>query len=298
MNPRLIQIGHGGKRAWVYPEHGFQLYGFEQDMGAAGTAAMVHEGDTLHEPADRRYGNPVLFPNPGAAVTSHGPDTWAWKEKILTMPFHGVARNLYWHVLEIGKEFVTGELVPNSSSLVAFPFPYRLRMTYRLDDRGLVLDAELENTGKEGFPYALGFHPYIRAPLGVRGRVADCSVALPPGVELKSQNGWETMTGQRFEAKRIRADEEIVTSIILAETKARHLELEDHANGLAARVSVEGSEKDFPVWVVWSESPQAQFVCLEPWTDGPNALNRRETRRCEPGQVHRYQMVISVRKIG
>src|SRR5476649_2091067 len=115
MNPRFIQIAQGNKRAWIYPEQGFQLYGFEQEMGTAETAAVVHVPDLRREPADRRYGNPILFPNPSVAITDHGPDTWVLKDKPLSMPAHGFARNLYWHVVEMGKDFVTGELVPNHS---------------------------------------------------------------------------------------------------------------------------------------------------------------------------------------
>lgn len=295
MNPRLIEIRGGGGRAWVYPEQGFQLYGYEQELPGGKRAKVIHATDLEHEPADRRYGNPVLFPNPSAAITDAGPDTWTWKGKTLSMPFHGFARNLYWQVVESAADHVTGELVPNSSALVSFPFKFRMRLTYRLGEEGLVLDALVSNTGDEPFPYAFGLHPYIAAPLGPLGSVADCSIALPTGVELKSKDGWRTMGGRAVAARVAPANEDMVDSILLTELVTKHVELQDLANGMAARVSVEGSGKDFPVWVIWSATPASPFVCLEPWTDAPNALNRRETRRCGPGETHRYRVVISVR---
>ena len=86
-------------------------------------------------------------------------------------------------------------------------------------------------------------------------------------------------------------------SIVLAETGATALEVEDAAAGIATRVSVEGSAQGFPIWVAWSAAPDAPYVCLEPWTDAPNALNRPETRRIEAGATHRYQLKISARPI-
>ena len=294
MNPRLISLKHRDHRAWVYPEQGFQLHGFERDLGKQGTASVIYTPGTLMEPPDRRYGNPVLFPSPSASHSRNGIDTWIWKEKTLAMPFHGIARNDYWHVVDIQPDRVTGELTPTTGAKLSFPFDFKLRLTYRLEDRGLVLDTSVENTGKEAFPYALGFHPYLRAPLGSRGSPADCSVALPEGVRLQSKNEWQSHEGACYAARRIRANDDLAGSTLLADTRCRRLTLEDQANKLAATVSLEDSEMDFPVWVIWSASPESPYVCLEPWTDAPNALNRPETRRCPPAQTHRYRMVIAV----
>lgn len=59
-------------------------------------------------------------------------------------------------------------------------------------------------------------------------------------------------------------------------------------------VSVASSEQSLPVWCVWSPAPDAPYVCLEPWTDSPNPLNRAAPRRLLPGAQHRYEMTISL----
>ncbi len=296
MRSRFVVLKHGDKEAWVYPELGMQLYKFDQKVDGR-DVSVIHAPSLDREPADRRYGNPVLFPAPSLSHSESGPDTWIWQKKVLAMPSHGIARNFCWCVTGLSPHRVEAELVPNSSAKTSFPFDFRLHGSYVLDDRGLVLDVVVENSGKEAFPYALGFHPYIRAPLASSGSKHECSIRLPAGVQMTTADQWNTLNGSPVGEKRIRADEELVGSLLIAESSARFLEMEDHANRLVARVSVEASEKDFPYWVIWSASPKAPFVCLEPWTDGPNALNRRETRRCGPGETHRYQMSISVRKL-
>ncbi len=294
MNKRLVFLEHGDKRAWVYPEQGFALYGFEQGTGQ-GLARVLYGPGGGAAPEDRRYGNPILFPSPSTSHGRHGPDSWDWNGRALPMAFHGFARDLYWTVVEQGPDHVTGQLAPYANARLGFPFDFTLRLTYRLDERGLALDGQVTNTGAEAFPYALGFHPYVRAPLGPGGNVADASVSAPGGVQMISDDGWRSFRAEPFAARRLEATSDLAGSLVLTQTPVRALELEDRANGLVARVSVEESETEFPVWVIWSASPDSPYVCLEPWTDVPNALNRPQTRRCLPGETHRYRMVLSVR---
>jgi len=297
MNSRLVLIEHQNKRAWVYPEHGFQLYGFEEDLDKDHTVSVIYAPDQKKEPVGRRYGNPILFPNPSPSHSQHGPDTWVWQGQVLAIPSHGFARNMYWHVLDRREDRVTAELVPNTNTKLAFPFDFRLQLTYQLDTRGLVLEGRIENTGQEAFPYALGFHPYLNTPLGRKGGIQDCFVSLPSGVQVQSPDQWKTHSQNSFNARQIRCDEPLNPAILLLNSGSRQLELEDRANGLITRVSVAASEQSMGIWVVWSTSPETPYICLEPWTDFPNALNRSETRRCGQGQTHRYQMVISVQSL-
>jgi galactose mutarotase-like enzyme len=293
---RLLILDDGGSRAALYPEQGFQLHGFEVALDGGRRVQAIHGPQVPLEPADRRYGNPVLFPSVGV---SHGsqPDSYDHGGRALLMQQHGWARDLYWQVESGDARSVTGLLVPTNGMRAAFPFPFTLRLRYAVEGRTLALDTTLVNTGTTPFPYALGFHPYLRAPLGEAGRER-CRVNLPAGVRLQTPDGWRTITRSPSPVRTVLATEpELPGSIVLTETGARWLEVEDQTARLATRVSVQDSEQSFPVWVIWSAAPDAAYVCLEPWTDAPNALNRPGTRTIEPGATHRYRMTIEVRPL-
>jgi galactose mutarotase-like enzyme len=295
-NSRLLVLEDGESRALIYPEQGFQLHGFDVGLGGGRRVAAIHGPPGPLEPVDRRYGNPVLFPSVGL---SHGsqPDSWEHNGRDLLMQQHGWARDLYWQVEAADARSVTGILVPTNGMRVAFPFPFTLRLRYSVEGRTLALDATLTNSGQTAFPYALGFHPYLRAPLGGAGRDR-CQIDLPGGLRLQTADSWRTLTRGAVTARTAQAtDAELPGSIVLAETGARALEVQDPTAGLATRVSVEDSEQTFPVWVAWSAAPDAPYVCLEPWTDAPNALNRAGTRAIPPGATHRYRMTIAVRSL-
>ena len=297
---RLVRLGDGQCHALVYPEQGFQLHGFTTAASPGGAPVdLIFGPPDGREPADRRYGNPVLFPSVGV-TSGPGPeaDRWSHAGRLLTMQQHGWARDAYWHVDEIDPRSISAHLTPTTGLRASFPFPFELRLRYALEGQALSLSAELHNQGDGPFPYALGFHPYLRAPLRAAGSRSQCRVRLPAGTRLRSPDSWRTIERAPAAARTIDAsDPELPGSIVLADTGAPAIEIEDAAAGLAARVSVEGSEQSFPVWVAWTSGPDAPYLCLEPWTDAPNALNRPGTRTIPPGGVHRYRLAISLRAL-
>ncbi len=297
---RLAEISDGASRALIYPEQGFQLHGFATPvadrMGGA-PVDVIFAPPGGREPADRRYGNPILFPAVG--ITHNLEEArWGWRGRQLPMQQHGWARDAYWHVEARDTRSITGLLVPSTGMKTSFPFSFELRVRYALEAGALVLWAELANVGDETFPYALGFHPYLLAPIGSSAGRDNCRVRLPSGVRLAGAGSWTTVTRSPSPSRIVSAnDPELPGSIVLADTGAQALEVEDEAAGIATRVSVEGSETSFPTWVVWTAGPDAPYICLEPWTDAPNALNRAGTRTLSPGARHRYRMTISLRPL-
>jgi galactose mutarotase-like enzyme len=298
MLERLVRIENERARALVYPEQGFQLHAFAVKVGGRWVDVIDGPADG-REPADRRYGNPVLFPSAGV-TTGAEPDRWAHGGRLLPMQQHGWARDAYWHVEAIARDAVAARLRPTTGMRVAFPFDFTLRLRYALEGDTLALDAEVTNGGATAFPYALGFHPYLRAPLASGGDRAACVVRLPTGTRLRTPDAWRTIERSPSPARAITVvDAELPGSIVLVETGATALEVEDPTAGLAARVAVEQGApfQSFPTWVVWTAAPDAPYVCLEPWTDAPNALNRPATRTIDPGAAHRYRTTISARAL-
>lgn len=283
---RCIQIANSHARAQVYPERGFQLLGF-QVQSAGSWVETIHAPDQDIEPSDRRYGNPLLFPAVGVSNGTIA-DAWDHGGQPLAMPPHGWARNVYWQVTDVEAESVTAVLVPHPGFKLAFPFDFRLSARYRLEGATLRLDVNINNLGADPFPYALGFHPYLAAG-------ADARVALPAGTRLRTPDGWRSHTREPFAARRIDLrDPQLPSSILLADTGAKRLGVLDTRTKRTTWVSIEDSVCDYPVWVIWNAGPQAPYVCLEPWTDAPNALNRSGTRRLQPGESHAYQMALEL----
>ncbi|MDX2024712.1 MAG: hypothetical protein SF187_31000 [Deltaproteobacteria bacterium] len=289
---RLITLSSPSAVAQIYPERGFQLFGFQVKHGDA-WIETIHAVMDPFEPADRRYGNPVLFPAVGVSNGSAA-DAWDYEGRPLPMPPHGWARNVYWQIQEQTESSLTASVVPHPGFKLGFPFDFEVRLTYRVEGTTLHIESVVRNSGDKPFPYAFGFHPYLRIP----AVSAACLIDLPAGTRVRSADGWRTFESEPFAARTISAsDADLPSSIVLKDTGAVSLEVRDEAAQTATRVSVEGSLQPFPVWVAWNASASAPYICLEPWTDLPNALNRSGTLTLAAGQSHRYHTAISLRAL-
>jgi galactose mutarotase-like enzyme len=297
MKCRLIPIVGESMRAWVYPEQGFQLFGLEYKRGKS-WIPVIFAPDMDREPADRRYGNPILFPAPSASHAGEILNAWSHDGEVHPMAFHGFARNSYWHLLKHSESSVSAELSPQTETKLSFPFEFILRLTYTISKNSLVLDAIVQNLDDKPFPYGFGLHPYLQCPLGGEGTKADCSIKLPSGKRIVSKNFWRTSSSIPFPAQEISAidHDHLTHTIVLSDSGASELELKNQKNGMITRVSVKGSKNSFPIWAIWSDTPEDPYVCIEPWTDYPNMLGRKETVTCPPAASKEYQMTISVQE--
>ena len=71
-----------------------------------------------------------------------------------------------------------------------FPFPFRLALTYRVEDGGLHVDYEVSNPGPDVLPASLGAHPAFRWPLG-GGDAAGCLIRFAE-MRTRRSGGWTT----------------------------------------------------------------------------------------------------------
>lgn len=297
MNSRLTKLSHQGNHALVHPERGFQLLKYEVLVGGKPTQVIYAEPDAL-EPEDRRYGNPILFPAPSLSCSKNGLHSWEWEGKILPMSSHGFARDLYWIITNQTENSVTAVTSPRGLTKLVFPFEWHLTARYTLDERGLVLDIRVENLGNVAFPYGIGFHPYLLFARSAPPAKVDCSICIPKGNRVISHDKWKTIEFEKpFGPLTIHpTDDRLPETLMMVDSGAKSLELVNKTEGHAVKVSVENSAQSLPVWAIWQD-PGTPYVCLEPWSDYPHLLKRQETRKCNPGEKHDYQMVISTRKI-
>ncbi|HEU5476669.1 MAG TPA: hypothetical protein VFU64_02435 [Gaiellaceae bacterium] len=77
---------------------------------------------------------------------------------------HGLVRWASWRAVEREADRVQLEHVLHPQP--GFPFALRLRVEYRLEEAGLTVRTEAENTGDRACPFGAGHHPYVLAPTG------------------------------------------------------------------------------------------------------------------------------------
>jgi galactose mutarotase-like enzyme len=206
-----------------------------------------------------RGGNPILFPNPGKLTD----DVWSRDGASGGMKQHGFARTRPWQtsLTSTGESAsVTLRLSADDATLAVFPWRFVLDCTYSLKGNKLRIEMRVTNESALPMPFALGFHPYFLVPQSEK-----------PGtrVETAATVAYDNVAKKNVQLTRFQ--------LALPEVDLRLL---NHGSGRSAlqwaddRVTIEAS-KEFQTWVVWTLAGK-DFVCLEPWTSPPDALNSSE----------------------
>ncbi len=208
---------------------------------------------------------PLLFPVVGGLngdVLRHGGTRFS-------MSRHGFARDRDFTWLDRGNTTCTLELSDDEGTRAAYPFPFRLRVTYTLEAFGLRMALELFNPGEKPLPASLGLHPAFRWPLA-------------PGVPKAAHR---LLFDAEEPGSLRRLDHHGLLTPTLHETPIQNRVLDLHeglfqedallflepcSQGL--RFEAEGGPslafhwEGFPHLGIWTKpDPGPAFLCIEPW---------------------------------
>lgn len=246
-----VVLEAGRARVFVAPERGGMATRFFVDD----RPIFYLDEDTLLDPSKNvRGGNPILFPSPGRLAN----DTLKRDGVTTSLKQHGFARALPWEVIQASSSEVTLRLLPCAKTRDVFPWDFVLVSTLSLNGTTLRQSLRVETTSPS-LAFALGFHPYFFVAQ------ADKAKARIP---TEARRAWDNVKRETI----------ALSAPLDLTTEELDIHLSDHEATMALlelpdghRVEVRAS-RHFKHWVVWTLKGR-DFVCLEPWTAAPNALN-------------------------
>lgn len=264
---------------------GAQLMSLRTDAGE-----YLWQGDERFWP--RRA--PVLFPIVGCLRDNRA--TSAQGE--VRLQRHGIAR-LYDHaVVAQTPSSVTYELASTDETRVAYPFDFRLNMTYAVEDGTLSQTFAVTNAGDVPLPFTLGGHPAFNVPApGCEGEsFSDYELVFPeawtaevPTIDAAGLHDFSKTHELFRDSDRLRLSHDLIArllTLVFVEVPGRGVRLVG-PSGHGVEVSFDG----FDYLGVWTSSPEAPFVAIEPWVGCATAYDesevfeeKRGTITLEPGQ--------------
>ena len=207
--------------------------------------------------------SPILFPVVG--WTRNGEERVDGKTYPLGL--HGFARFEDFAVETLRPDFVRLTLTDNARTRAAYPFAFALSVEYRLSEDTLGMAFEISNTGDRRMPYACGFHPGFRWPLGSKGRDGalvrfereerpEAPLVLPGGLISKAKKPVP------FRGRDLPLTDALFgnDAVCFLECASRSLAYLD-----ASGASIAMEFPDFQHAALWTRAG-APFICLECWT--------------------------------
>jgi aldose 1-epimerase len=283
-------------RAEVLPDFGFNCWRWQALV--AGQRLDLLFGDPQHfaDNVPTRSGIPILFPFPNRIRGGQ----LSWRGQDYQLPcndpsgknaIHGFACRRPWRVLDQGADdqsaWVAGEFHAAADAVkerLLWPADYRLRMTCRLAETTLRLEAEVENPDQVALPFGLGYHPYFRVPFVEGGAAADCTVTVPARALWELQSSLPTGTRLAPDAAR-----DLTTPRAFGEPKLddvlTDLPATPAADGLCPRGELRAGPQGLrlkvrasPVFreVVVFTPGNRQAFCIEPYTCLTDAINLQQ----------------------
>lgn len=212
--------------------------------------------------------SPVLFPIVGRLYD--GVSKYRGGEIRLSQ--HGFARDMEFEIAQQSECSVTYRLDSCERTLEVFPMEFRLEISYKLEDRGIVVGWRVENIGKDELAFQIGAHPAFyfadfdpnRSDRGYLSfdSAETLEYIIPVGkgctgpekyVLERDQKGMMPIGAGSFKVGTYVFEDSQIKKITLCDTERRPY------------VSV---EFDTPIVALWSpseEHPDVPFICIEPW---------------------------------
>ncbi|MBR2810645.1 MAG: aldose 1-epimerase family protein [Solobacterium sp.] len=228
--------------------------------------------------------NPTLFPMVGS--------TWDKKLHIGGKEYvtgnHGFTRRSDFTCISCDGTALTNELKDSEATRKEYPFGFDLKITYTLDQATLTVDYAITNTNDEVMPFNFGLHPAFNCPIEKDKQYADYRIEFNNAENIH----WLDTNLDDTKVLPLNPDD-LAKTVILSDPKSTVSTLTDGVHGVSV------GYENYPWLAFWS--PNAPFVCIEPWhshTDFDKVevpFEKREgTLFLNPGDTFRTSYTITV----
>lgn len=280
-------------RALIAPAHGARL--LRWSVGDWDIVTWPESAD-WSRPQKVRGGNPVLFPF--IARSFHDNRIGFWKSPdgmVRPAPMHGFARDSAFSIISAGADFLEMCLEANDTTRAVYPYNFRFEVGIRLGADSLQIVYRVTNTGKEPLPWSAGHHFYFGIPARER---AAWELELP----CRHWASQDFSTGEIILRKPGAALDALSNpdwiDRLHVQPDLGRIRLSHAASGRA--ISLEDTSPQPGSWycaTTWTERPDSNFFCVEPWSALPNAAaNGLGLQNTPPGIIHEISCQILAMK--
>lgn len=280
-----LRLTSGTATATLLPERGGLLHTLTL-KGPDGTAPILWSSKDF-QPLGSDWpmaGAPLLFPFAGRVFHAGSPFRYKLGATVRDMPLHGFAYSLPWRIVAQDLGSATLVLEPGAKTRELFPYDFLLTATYALQPSLLTLKLEVDHIRPLGqvppaMPLALGWHPFLRVPLGKSSAREDCQLktaatlrfpVTPLGLAGAPETLSEDLDRPRQGSACLNLGDPNMQSVILGGLGATKTTIVDKKAG--ASVSISWSDDSRINYLVLWTQPGAPFHCVEPWMALPDAV--------------------------
>ena len=233
-----------------------------------------------------RGGNPVLFPFIARHFVDGKNEFWRDAEgTVRSMPQHGFVRDARFSVIEGEPEnSLRMRSVDSEMTRTYYPFAFQFDVVVSLmPSSRLEVRFETSNPGDKPLPYYAGHHFFLPVPHDER---ADWILHLPcESWGRQAPDG--SIVHEKAASELLSLNDSTLIDRFQIKLRDSKITLKNEKRGQKLIFDLAPSET-VPWYAVttWTEKPDSDFYCIEPWLGLPNAIHHGEGLRwLAPGQM-------------
>ena len=268
--PVIIRSPDGSTSATIHPERGADVSSLIMPRDGRAVEWLYRRENFWTTIVDAG-GSPFLFPVCGRHRLPGKPGAYIWEGREYAMPLHGFAMYRPWNIESMTEDQISVTLAADDETRSMYPFEFSVTLHYRVTKGVFTCRQQVTNNGTTPMPYASGFHPYFNMN---EHELTACSVtgsfdAIGTyNTDFTDIGTWEPAGSSIPVVSAARSNH----AIRLGSTDPVFITI---AGKPIAMLQVSGSESDTPFgYIQFYRSGSDPFICVEPWMDLPNALNR------------------------
>lgn len=192
--------------------------------------------------------NPTLFPLVGSTYDKK----LHIDGKEYAIGNHGFTRHSDFSCIEHTNDKIVMELKDNEETLKQYPFHFTMHITYELKGNRLSITYEIMNENDEMMPFGFGLHPAFNCPIDPSKKFEDYHIEF----SNKESFVWKTTKVENSTSMPLNK-EALADTIILTDPVSSESSLTDGTHGVTV------TDVGYKWLAYWS--PNAPFVCIEPW---------------------------------
>ena len=226
----------------------------------------------------------VIFPIVGHALP------YTVCGKTYTPKSHGVVRYSTLAVDDMGDDFIQFSLTSNEQTRQTYPFDFLFRLRYEVRGDSVKLTYFVQSQGGV-MPFYVGGHPGMKAPLGE-------AVIEFSGGEDAVVYPLDTDGARHINLNRLVANKELFAG-------CKTLQIGNLHGDIAARTADGFTyiySSSCPVWAIWSNESDGDYVCVEPWwgindfASAPRELSLKPFINFDDGAGRAFSYTLTVKR--
>jgi len=218
--------------------------------------------------------SPVLFPIVGSLKN----DSYIYKDKTYHLPRHGFARDHEFTATKLTNTEAVFTLTDTPETLKAYPFPFELKLNYRIIERKLSISYTVTNKGSAKMYFSLGAHPAFAVPNTPGTKYEDYYLAFNDDERLTFWKLDEGLVANETETIELNSHKLTLKHDLFYNDALVFKTLQSNCISLLNTKNDYGLHfhfDDFPFFGIWA-AKDAPFVCLEPWCGVADAINHNQ----------------------